>query len=369
MLLSRYAIRYHKPLLWRCSAFLFDTLGLPITWFHSKKIDKPKKILIIRKDEIGDLLLSIPMYEAIKKAYPNSELSVLVGKPAAPLLEHNPFIDRIIPIETIRNNKIAFIKQYLNLIRHLKNEKFDLAIDPKGSLLNIILMYLIRAEKRVAYWNISGGRPLLTHPVYYSKEMHDTDASLDLLRALGFNVKKTLPKLYFSRNDKEKAAKIIKKLPKKYCCAYMTPTKVYKGWPVEKWRALFASFPDMPFFIAAREAERTLLESEMRNLPNVKVLCTDSLKTLALIFAKAKAIVSIDGGMMHLAWISNPRIIELFGQVDLKLLYPQRGKVICYCPESEQGLNRQSIESNKLNKYMKMISVDEVASALRKYIK
>ena len=369
MLFKDYSTKYGKSFIWSLSAFLFDNLGSIFKKYKINNKNKPKRILVIRKDEIGDSILSIPMYESIKKTYPKSHLSVLVGKPAASLLEGNPYIDEIISIETIRSSKKSFILQYFNLIDKLKKEKFDLAIDPKGSILNVLLMYLIKAKDRISYWNVSGGKPLLTLPVTYKEEEHDINANLHLLNAYGIKSANNIPKIYFSSSDRKNAEPFLKILPKEYCCVYMTPTSVYKSWPDDRWKSLFSMFPEVNFVIMARESEREVLESKFKEIKNAKILCADKLKTVALIFSKAKSIVSVDGGMLHLAWISNPKTIALFGQVDLKLLKPLRGKVICYCPESEQGFNRKPIESTKINKYMIQISPKEVGDYLLEYLR
>ncbi len=369
MLLSHYQIRYPKPLIWRLGASVFDTLGMPLRLFSLPLKREPRKILVIRKDEIGDLILSLPLYDAIKQAYPKSELHVLAGKAASPLLENNPNIDKVIPIETIRNNKKAFLAQYFHLLSNLRKERYDLTIDPKGSILNILLMYFIGAKNRLSYWNVSGGKPLLTHAVKYEKEIHDIDASLGLLLAYGAKVKRVLPKIYFTKSELKEGKSIASKLPKGYCCAYMTPTSPYKAWPMEKWHDLFKRFPKTPFIIIAREQEKETLEKNFNDLKNVSILCLHNLRILAIVLQNAKAIVAVDGGMMHLSWISNQKTISLFGQVDLTLLLPPQGTPICHCPSSEQGLCRLPIESQKPNKYMEMISVDEVSAALKRYLK
>ena len=55
-----------------------------------------KNILIVKLDHIGDVILSTPVYQAIKKTYPNSFLRVVVGPWAKSVLINNPFVDEII---------------------------------------------------------------------------------------------------------------------------------------------------------------------------------------------------------------------------------------------------------------------------------
>ncbi len=365
MLFNKYEIRFHKPLLWRTLAAFLDLFGNS----EIKPISKPKKILVIRKDEIGDLALSTPMYENMRKRFPKAEISVLAGKPASQIIENNPYIDNIIESRTVRFSKLGFISDYIKLIKRIRNEKYDLAIDPKGSILNILMMYLAGIKQRASYWNVSGGRCLLTHPVTYEKQMHESDAGLYILDKIGIKTKRMLPKLYPSKEEIKEGNAISSGLPKGYCIVYMTPSSKYKSWPVQNWKDLFSKFPDVPFVILAREPEREVLEINFNDIKNVQVVCIKSLNIIYTVLKNSKAVIAVDGGIMHLSWISNPRTIALLGQNDIILWRNLRGKTITHMPESEQGINRKPLKMNVMNKYMQQITVEEVSKALEEYIR
>lgn len=366
MILEEYSIRFPKSFIWRTFAYIGDLFYVKRE--NSKSIH-PKKILVIRKDEIGDLILSIPMYENIKKEYPKSKLTVIAGNQSASLLKGNPFVDKIIRIDNLRSNKINFIKNYFSLVSEIKKEKFDLAIDPKGSILNIFLMYLARIKERVSYWNVSGGKALLTLPVKYEKQIPEIDAGINLLAYLGKRPKRIIPKLYLSKEELKEGSDISSSLPNGYCCAYITPTLLCKSWGYENWTYVFKHFPEIPFVIVAREQERPYLENEFKELKNVQILCISNLRILSVVLKKSKAIIAVDGGILHLSWISNPKVISLFGQNDLILWKPLRGKSISHIPLNEQGLNRKPLNPKKLNKYMQMIKPQEVCEILGEYVR
>jgi len=72
-----------------------------------------ERVVVIRTDRIGDLILSTPLFEAIKTASPRCEITA-VGPPyALPVLEENPHVDRLVPwtgsardlAETLRPSK------------------------------------------------------------------------------------------------------------------------------------------------------------------------------------------------------------------------------------------------------------------------
>jgi len=59
-----------------------------------------RKMLFIRIDRIGDLVLSTPALKAIKEAYPHTELTVLASPSNAPVVVSNPFVDHILTFDT-----------------------------------------------------------------------------------------------------------------------------------------------------------------------------------------------------------------------------------------------------------------------------
>ena len=52
------------------------------------------KILVFRPDQLGDVLLSTPVFENLKKNYPESVIISLTGSWTKNILENNPYIDK-----------------------------------------------------------------------------------------------------------------------------------------------------------------------------------------------------------------------------------------------------------------------------------
>ncbi|MCX8478814.1 MAG: glycosyltransferase family 9 protein [Chitinophagales bacterium] len=89
----------------------------------------PKKILVIRFSSIGDLVLTSPVYRCLKAKYPNAEVHLTVKKKLSSVLQHNPYIDKIIPLE---NGLLA-------LASKLRSERYDYVIDLHNNLRSAFL--------------------------------------------------------------------------------------------------------------------------------------------------------------------------------------------------------------------------------------
>jgi len=109
---------------------------------------KKLRILVIQQKMIGDVLVSTIICNNLKAAYPESEIEYLIYPFTKPVVENNPFIDKIVLFEnTYRESKWLFFKFLFN-IRH---EKYDIVIDAYGKLESNLVTLFSGAEKRIGY--------------------------------------------------------------------------------------------------------------------------------------------------------------------------------------------------------------------------
>ena len=64
-----------------------------------------KKILIARLDRIGDVVLSTPVIKALRDAYPDSHIAMMVRPCAREIVEGNPYLDEVIIYDKDRLHK------------------------------------------------------------------------------------------------------------------------------------------------------------------------------------------------------------------------------------------------------------------------
>ena len=76
------------------------------------------KIAVIQPKMIGDVLITSVIFEELKQKFPTAELHFIVNKNTIPVLEKNPFIDKIIILDpSIEKGLSGFIKQMCRIIR------------------------------------------------------------------------------------------------------------------------------------------------------------------------------------------------------------------------------------------------------------
>ncbi|MDP2942396.1 MAG: ADP-heptose--LPS heptosyltransferase, partial [Candidatus Omnitrophota bacterium] len=61
-----------------------------------KEKSRERRILLIRTDRIGDVLLSTPAIKAVRDAYPNAHIAMMVRPYAGDIVDGNPYLDEVI---------------------------------------------------------------------------------------------------------------------------------------------------------------------------------------------------------------------------------------------------------------------------------
>ena len=116
---------------------------------------KPKKILFIRADYIGDVLLTTHTLKAIRERFPDAHISFLVSSKSRDILEGNPHIDTILIYDPPWFFKKGFVQafhEYFKIVSLIRKERFDLAADFRGDARNILLlMVFAKIPHRVSF--------------------------------------------------------------------------------------------------------------------------------------------------------------------------------------------------------------------------
>ena len=107
---------------------------------------KPRKILIIRNDKIGDFTLSLPVYRYIKTAAPDIHICVLVPEYTSDIARLCTDIDQIL----IDPQGLTGLQRLLAIYRLIRNQQFDAAITLFSTTLMAIALLLARISYRLA---------------------------------------------------------------------------------------------------------------------------------------------------------------------------------------------------------------------------
>ncbi len=225
----------------RVAAFLFDRAGYLLTSGGLRATPPEpqgvRKILVVRLDHIGDVLYSLPVLPALKALYPQARLSFLVGPWARDLLLHNPHLDEVLVWDCpwMRRGVSKGMKGTLRFMRELRRHDFDLALELRGDLRHILLLWLARVSFRTGY-AVTGGGFLLNQELAHPVGIHQVERNLEVLRALGAQASFQEPKLYLSQAERTEAAAFLKELGVREG-ELLVGVHPGAGYPTKRWGA------------------------------------------------------------------------------------------------------------------------------------
>ena len=104
--------------------------------------NRVKKILVIQIKQVGDCILTEPVFPALKKAFPGSKTSFLASRHFAPLFRNNPFIDEVILYDF--NNPVKMLQRFFL-------RKFDIIFDFLGNPRSRILTAFAVAPLKIGF--------------------------------------------------------------------------------------------------------------------------------------------------------------------------------------------------------------------------
>lgn len=271
------------------------------------------KILISRTDRIGDVILSLPLAEILKERYPDSEIDFMLRKPMQNLIEHQPYIDRVIPYNT------QGMKKNLNT---LKNGKFDIAflLFPTFSLS--LLLYLAHIPKRIG----TGFRWysfLLNQRVYEHRHIatkHEVEYNLALLKKIGITASIKKPRLYVNQNEKREARSFLKNIgidSKNFIVVHPGSGGSTISWPIENYEKFIKLIRNKLGFqvvlsgIKEEYAQVERIKEEYdKNVANIAG--KTNLRGLTAIISLARIFIGNSTGPMHIAAAVGTKVVAFF---------------------------------------------------------
>ncbi|MFO7870645.1 MAG: glycosyltransferase family 9 protein [Kiritimatiellia bacterium] len=170
------------------------------------KPEELESVLFVRLDRIGDMVLTTPMFQAVKNAFPDCTLQVLCAGYGAAVIENNPCIDRILALPDDRKSR-------REMLRTLRGQKPDLVIDPSLDVNPASALLSRRLSPKYSIgFAVAGKETLHSLPCPAAREnKHLTEHHEDLLQRLGCSARGTLPRIYLTDDEKTAAQALIEK--------------------------------------------------------------------------------------------------------------------------------------------------------------
>jgi heptosyltransferase I len=276
------------------------------------------RILLIKPSSLGDIVHAMPVVAALKDRWPEAQLTWLVKRQWADLVEHIEGVDRIQPMD-------ATLPGWLGQVTALRAERFDLMIDLQGLLRSAAIGWASGVPTRVGFANGREGSPwFYTHRVPVPRvEMHAVDRYLLVAAALGAP-SKGMPEFRFKVTDEDLS--VVRELLQRRDLSLEKPwvaMNISARWLTKRWppRA-FAAVADQltkeglgPIVVIGSALERAEV-GELKTLaqhPIIDLTGDIPLGCLPALLSKAALLITNDSGPMHIAAAAGTPVVALFG--------------------------------------------------------
>ena len=294
------------------------------------------RILVIRPDHIGDVLLITPALRRLRRAFPVCEITALVGPWSAAALAHNPDIDRI---ETCRfpgferNQPQAGARAYRQLWREaarLRGEEYQLALNLRPDFWWGAALAAFGGIPYVWGFDVPECAPFLSHALPERRGEHQAASNLRLARAaaaVGVEVEDVSTRLRFdyTRDEEAQAEALLQNIgiPAESALVAIHPGSgaPIKNWPAAGWHTVgnaLAQSEHVYFLVTAGPAEQQLAQEVAAGLPQARTrLAGDTtLGVLAALYARCALVMGPDSGPLHLAVAVGTPSVTLYGASD-----------------------------------------------------
>jgi heptosyltransferase II len=306
----------------------FDDAGYRIVKQKALPKGDIKRILLIRLDDIGDVILATPAIRNLKELFPSARIDMLVKSSTKDILLNNPCINRTWVFDPfwMRSTKPSGLIHLVGLIQQLRKEKYDLAVELRGNPFNIAFAFLSNSRQRVGY-GAQGLGFLLTSVIPYDMNpKHEIERNLDVLRGLGLSMSSKNPEVFISKAAEQFANRFLEanQVGQDDLVISIHPGAPWfpRRWPQERFallaNALITRYNSKIILIGSGNETKLcagildLVAGDYRHHVLIAAGATDLLGAAALI-KRSRLFIGNDSGPMHIAHAVNTDCVALFG--------------------------------------------------------
>lgn len=306
----------------------------------------PRRILVIRLDLIGDLVLSLTVVRALKRTYPEAEIDLLALPASAKVASYDPNLSEIITYDPNiwRRPKALFqLKNWREasaLRQKLRARHYDLAVSVYANWA-AILAVLSGARRRVGYGpegypgfmtdSMPGGIPGRWRHWAPLDNKHEVDYCLVLAQAAGATLTPAdrIPRLYVDEKTRKEVEQLLLRAglhPHKplIVCHINSNNGQSKRWPIPYWATLIDR-------LIRQEGPQVVLTGAPGDMPQIDQVAhrmherainlagKTSLTQLAALLQRADLLISGDSGPLHMGVACGTPIIGIYGPTNPSL--------------------------------------------------
>jgi heptosyltransferase II len=281
-----------------------------------------QSIVLWMPNWIGDVVLTFPVLQSLRRAYPQARITAVVKPPSDELALGHPDITTVLSLPSGSNSGYwARIK----FARSLKKYKFDVGIVFPNSFGSAFLLSLTGAKYRLGY-NTDGRDILLTHSIPTTDQLKKKQYRVEYFFKILSPLKMDVPDTVFSSVVKQEGDMLTRDVllnmgldeDEEFITLHPGTSKVERSWHAERFGILCQRIykeDGKKVVLVGTPSEEKLLNRIKSYCPpdKIKIIPAVNLRVLAGVLKKSRLFIGNDSGIMHLANMVGTPIIGIFG--------------------------------------------------------
>jgi lipopolysaccharide heptosyltransferase I len=339
------------------------------------------RFLVIRLSSIGDIVHALPAVAALGEAYPGAEIHWAIEKRFAPLLNGNPYVRRVIKLDTQgwRRELLSpwTLEQIASAGSLLREKRFDAAIDFQGLIKSAFLAWIIKSSQRVGFSEYWLREPVAG--VFYTDRVsphgrrHVIQMNLSLVERLGVPPA-SYPQWKFPLPQSDLDDSFVEERLASFAAREFIILNPGGGWRSKCWapenyaeliKRLESEVPGHILLTGSPE-EEPLIDGILRQADSRRaVYFPSTLLQLVALTRRASLFVGGDTGPVHLAEAAGVPVVAIFSRLE-PVNTPERNGP--FRPEDISVASGNGVEATRTRKsadYLRDVSVESVLAAIR----
>ncbi len=274
--------------------------------------DNPKKICIVRLSALGDVILAIPAVKAIRKHFPNAEITWIIEK------KFLPAVDEIDGITFFPIDKPKTLSDYYRLWKRVRTKHYDVLLAMQASFRANLIYPLITSETKIGFDSRRAKdfqKLFITHPIP-KEDHHLLDGFMSFAKVLGIPHGEAV---WHPIVDKEDILWVKHEVGQTgYVIINVATSKKERNWPITKYIELIKTISntfDYKIVLTGGNSKTELETAEFicqKNSGVVNLAGRTSIKKLMALLKHSVVLISPDSGPVHIARAFNTPVLGLY---------------------------------------------------------
>ena len=282
------------------------------------------KVLFVRLDSLGDVVLTTPCFEAIKRRYPSARVDVVVQPNVAPVLEGSLHVDRVFTLAAPWHGiwRPGTVADAAWMMRRLRRERYDYVITLRRDLDDALFARLCGGSETLGFY-ARRTRPLLSRWVRFQPRKHTVDNHLRLMSLLGCEADDISPTVTCTAEGGEEASSLLAEAGEERPLIGLAPFASSEAKTLDPSRAAalidrLSETLQVQVVLLGGCADRANAADILSRAagPAINLVGRTRIPALCDVLRRCSLLVCVDSGPMHLAAALGTPTVAIFGEED-----------------------------------------------------